>query len=59
MPSAKPKPTTDREIAADREMAVNDAAALLDTLFPTLSEGGQRAVVAWLDEYVHLVTEKP
>ncbi len=34
--------------------AVADAADLLDKLWPSLTEGGQRAVTAWLDEYVDL-----
>ncbi len=31
--------------------AVTDAAELLGALFASLSESGQRAVTAWLDEY--------
>lgn len=45
---------SDAERAQRLQRATTDAAELFDKIWPSLTEGGRRAVTAWLDAYVDL-----
>lgn len=51
-------PSADRELLSALQAGVDDAADLLDKLWPMLSDGGRRAVTAWFDEYISLASAR-